>query len=156
MANAKLTTHPALKNMDLLAKLMDSQFRIPGTGIRFGLDAIVGLIPGAGDFSTFLVSGYLLSVLAKNGASGFVIARMALNIVIDGLIGAIPVLGDIFDVAFKANQRNMQLMHQHYVEGRHKGGAWKVVLPVLLVMLVFVGAMVWVSYKILAWLIGLF
>jgi hypothetical protein len=156
MATAKPNTHPALKNMDTLARLMDSQFRIPGTGIRFGLDAIVGLIPGAGDFSTFLVSGYLLSVLAKNGASGFVIARMALNIVIDGLIGAIPVLGDIFDVAFKANQRNMQLMHQHYVEGRHKGGAWKVVLPVLLVLLVFVGAMVWASYTLLSWLIGLF
>jgi hypothetical protein len=109
----KTNTHPALKNLDLLAKLMDSQFRIPGTGIRFGIDAIVGLIPGGGDFASFLVSAYMLSVLAKNGASGFVLSRMVFNIVLDGLVGSIPILGDIFDVAFKANQRNMQLMHEH-------------------------------------------
>src|SRR5688500_10309232 len=119
-----------LKNLRVIAKLMDSQFRIPGTDVKFGLDALLGLIPGAGDFATFLISGYMVTVMAKNGASGFVLARMVLNIVIDSLIGSIPILGDIFDVAFKANQRNIALMQQHYVEGRHKGGAWKVIVPV--------------------------
>src|SRR6187551_3055593 len=113
---------PALKNMESMAKLMDSQFTIPGTNIKFGLDALIGLIPGAGDFATFLISGYMLTVLAQNGASGFVLARMALNVLIDSLFGSIPILGDIFDVAFKSNQRNMKLMHEHYVEGRHRGG----------------------------------
>ncbi len=149
---AKTYQHPALKNLDTLAKLMDSQFKIPGTNIRFGVDALVGLIPGAGDFSTFLVSGYMLTVLAKNGASGFVLARMALNVLIDSLFGAIPILGDIFDVAFKANQRNMKLMHEHYVEGRHRGGAWKIIVPLLLTLLVFVGALVWVTYQVVVWL----
>jgi hypothetical protein len=148
----KTNPHPALKNLDNLAKLMDSQFKIPGTEIRFGLDALVGLVPGAGDFSTFIVSGYMLTVLAKNGASGFVLARMALNVLIDSLFGAIPILGDIFDVAFKANQRNMKLMHQHYVEGRHRGGAWKVVVPILLMLFIFVAALVWVTYELVVWL----
>ena len=142
----------SFKNMDRLARLMDSQFRIPGTGIRFGLDAIIGLVPGIGDFSTFLVSGGMVLLMAQNGASGFVLARMIFNIVIDGLIGAVPVIGDLFDVAFKANQRNMKLMHEHYSEGKHKGSALKLLVPVLLLLLLLVGGIVWLSYTVLAWL----
>ena len=149
---SKKNTTPALKNLNALAKLMDSQFKIPGTTIKFGLDALIGLVPGAGDFATFLISGYMITVMAKNGASGFVLARMVLNVVIDSLFGAIPVLGDIFDVAFKSNERNVKLMQEHYVEGRHKGGAWKVVLPVLIILLVFVVGLVWLAYKLFVWL----
>jgi hypothetical protein len=141
-----------LKNLQIIAKLMDSQFRIPGTDVKFGLDALIGLIPGAGDFATFLISGYMVSVMAKNGASGFVLARMVLNIVIDSLVGSIPILGDIFDVAFKANQRNITLMQQHYVEGRHKGGAWKVIVPVLLLLLIIIGGLAWLAYKLFVWI----
>ncbi len=148
----KKSTPPALRNLDSLAKLMDGQFTIPGTKVRFGLDALIGLVPGAGDFATFLISGYMLTVLAQNGASGFVLARMALNVLIDSLFGAIPILGDIFDVAFKANQRNMQLMKEHYVEGRHRGGAWKVVLPLLVILFVFVAGLAWLAYKLFVWL----
>src|SRR5687768_16126386 len=150
--DSKKNTTPALKNLNSLAKLMDSQFKIPGTNIKFGLDALIGLIPGAGDFATFLISGYMVTVMAKNGASGFVLARMVLNIVIDSLIGSIPILGDIFDVAFKANQRNMALMQQHYVEGRHKGGAWKVIVPVLLMLLIIIGGLAWLAYKLFVWI----
>ena len=149
---SKKNTTPALKNLNSLAKLMDSQFKIPGTTIKFGLDALIGLVPGAGDFATFLISGYMITVMAKNGASGFVLARMVLNVVIDSLFGAIPILGDIFDVAFKSNQRNVKLMQEHYVEGRHKGGAWKVVVPVLIILLVFVVGLVWLAYKLFVWL----
>ena len=142
-----------IPNLDVLAKLMDSQFKIPGTNIRFGLDPLIGLVPGAGDFVTFLISGYMMTILAKNGASGFVLARMTLNILIDALVGSIPLLGDVFDVAFKANRRNMKLMHEHYVEGRHKGGAWKVVVPILFILLLVIIGLAWVSYKIFMWLI---
>ena len=141
-----------IKNLQVIAKLMDSQFRIPGTDVKFGLDALIGLVPGAGDFVTFLISGYMVSVMAKNGASGFVLARMVLNIVIDSLVGSIPILGDIFDVAFKANQRNVTLMQQHYVEGRHKGGAWKVIVPVLLMLLILIGGLAWLAYKLFVWI----
>ncbi|WP_247235402.1 DUF4112 domain-containing protein [Telluribacter sp. SYSU D00476] len=141
----------AISNMESMAKWMDSRFTIPGTNIRFGLDALVGLIPGVGDFGTLCVSGYMISVLAKNGASRYVIARMTLNVVIDALLGSIPIIGDIFDVAFKANQRNIKLMREHYVEGRHQGGAWKVVVPALLVLFLVVGGMAWLSYRFFAW-----
>src|SRR5918995_6683057 len=93
------------KQLDWIAKLMDSQFSVPGTKFRFGLDGIIGLIPGAGDISTFAVSAYLLTIMARNGASGFVLARMVLNVLIDALFGMIPILGDLFDIAFKANMR---------------------------------------------------
>jgi len=149
-------SNKSLSNIASLARLMDSQFKIPGTNIRFGLDAIIGLVPGSGDFVTFLVSGYMLTVLAKNGASGFVLARMTLNIVIDAVVGSIPLLGDMFDVFFKANQRNLTLMRQHYVEGRHRGGAWKVIVPVLLIVLIFLIGLAWLSYKLFVWLIHLF
>ena len=142
--------HPALKRINGLAKLMDAQFRIPGTDIRFGLDGLIGLIPGAGDLSTFAVSGYMLWVMAHNGASGFVLARMVMNVLIDAVVGAVPVLGDLFDIGFKANMRNVRLMQQHYQEGRHRGGAWKVIVPVLIVLFLIVAGLVWLGYKLLS------
>ena len=133
-----------------LARLMDAQFKIPGTNIRFGLDGLLGLIPGAGDLSTFAVSGYMVMILAQNGASGFVLARMVLNILIDAVFGSIPLLGDMFDVYFKANIRNIKLMEEHYVEGRHRGGAWKVVVPVLLFVLLIIGLIIWGVWSLIA------
>lgn len=141
-----------LEQLRRLAKLMDAQFRIPGTDIRFGLDGLVGLIPGAGDMATFAVSGYMLWMMATKGASGFLLARMVLNIVIDLLLGSIPFIGDIFDVAFKANMRNMKLMEQHYVEGRHKGSAWKVTIPVLIILFALLILIIWATYKFFVWL----
>lgn len=139
-----------LREVAYLAKLMDSQFRLPGTNFRFGLDGIIGLIPGAGDLSTFAVSSYMLWIMARNGASGFVLARMVLNVVIDTIIGSIPLIGDIFDFAFKANTRNLRLMQEHYQEGRHKGSAWKVVVPVLIVLFLAIVGFIWLAYKLMA------
>lgn len=145
-----LSTQRGLKELNYLAKLMDAQFRVPGTNFRFGLDSIIGLIPGAGDLSTFAVSGYMLWIMANNGASGYVLARMVVNVLIDALFGSIPVLGDLFDVAFKANMRNMRLMQEHYTEGRHRGNAWKIIIPVLLVLFLIIIAIIWLTYKFLA------
>jgi hypothetical protein len=148
----KLQTSPqrGLKDIEYLAKLMDNQFKVPGTNLRFGLDAIIGLIPGIGDLSTFAVSGYMLLIMAKNGASGYLLARMILNVLIDTILGMIPFIGDIFDFAFKANIRNLKLMHQHYAEGRHRGSAWKIILPILIVLLAIVIGAIWVTYKLFA------
>jgi NADH:ubiquinone oxidoreductase subunit 5 (subunit L)/multisubunit Na+/H+ antiporter MnhA subunit len=138
------------RNIEWIAKLMDSQFGIPGTKFRFGLDGIIGLIPGAGDLSTFAISAYLLTIMARNGASGYVLARMVLNVLIDALFGSIPILGDLFDIFFQANMRNLKLMQEHYVEGRHKGGAWKVVVPVLLLLFLVIAGIIWGTYELLA------
>lgn len=148
--------HPAevrdMRDMERLARLMDAQFSIPGTGFRFGLDGLLGLVPGAGDLSTFAVSGYMLWIMARNGASGYLLARMVVNILLDALIGSIPLLGDLFDFAFKANMRNYRLMQQYYTAGRHRGSAWKVAIPLLLVVLLVIIGIIWLTYKLLAWI----
>jgi NAD/NADP transhydrogenase beta subunit len=142
--------NPQLRHLDWLARLMDSQFKIPGTNVRFGLDPIIGLIPGAGDVSTFAISAFMLFIMVKNGASGFVLARMILNVLIDTILGSIPFLGDVFDFGFKSNTRNMRLMREHYIEGRHQGGAWKVVLPVLILFFALFAGVIWLIYASIA------
>ena len=145
------TNSKRLRNLNRLARLMDAQFSIPGTKIRFGFDGIIGLIPGVGDLASLAISGYLISSAAKNGASQFVIARMVFNSAVDAIIGSIPVLGDIFDVAFKANMRNVRLLQQHYGEGRHRGSAKKVIIPVVILLLVLFAGFVWLCYKLIVW-----
>lgn len=93
-----------------LAWLLDSSIPIPGTGLSLGLDAAVGLIPVVGDLAGVLVSAYILKEAHALGASRAVLGRMALNVAIEGLLGALPVLGDLFDAAWKANQRNVRLL----------------------------------------------
>ena len=138
-----------LQGMDFIARWMDTKFVIPGTGFRFGLDGLLGLIPGVGDLSTFAVSGYLVLIMARNGASGYVLSRMIFNIVIDMLLGTIPVIGDLFDFVHKANVKNMKLMQQYYTEGRHRGGAWKVILPVIIVLLLILAGIIWIFYRLI-------
>ncbi len=96
-----------------LSRLLDSAVRIPGTNIRFGIDSIVGLVPGVGDVATAAISGYIILSAARVGAPASVLTRMLLNLGTDTLVGAIPVLGDLFDVAFKANVRNVALLEKH-------------------------------------------
>lgn len=152
MATATQTTPPNLRHLELLAKLLDGQFRIPGTNIRFGFDAILGLIPGVGDIVSLAISAFMVSSLAKNGASGMLLTRMVLNISVDALIGAIPIVGDIFDVGFRANQRNMKLMREHYSDGKHRGsGLWLRVLIALFLVAMFAG-MVWLMIQFFKWL----
>jgi hypothetical protein len=99
-----------IRRLESIADLLDSRFRIPGTDIRFGLDALLGLIPGVGDGVSLLPALYLVMEAKKLGASKFLLTRMAMNVGIDWLVGSIPLLGDIFDVGFKANRRNIKLL----------------------------------------------
>jgi hypothetical protein len=93
--------------------LLDSAFVVPGTNIRFGLDAIVGLFPGIGDFLTSLVSLYIVHEARQLGAPAHLLVRMIANIAIDGIVGSAPLAGDIFDVMWRANRRNMALLYEH-------------------------------------------
>ena len=95
-----------------LARLLDSAVRIPGTGIRFGLDSVIGLIPGVGDLTGAAMSGYIVLAAARLGVPTSVLARMVLNLGVDTLVGTIPLLGDLFDVGFKANTRNAALLDE--------------------------------------------
>ena len=98
---------------------MDDLFRLPGTGIRFGLDPLVGLLPGLGDMLTGLVSALLLHAAWERGLPVVAIARMMSNVAIDSVLGSVPVMGDIFDVAWKSNRRNFELL-QKYGSGERK------------------------------------
>ncbi|MHC5542395.1 DUF4112 domain-containing protein [Singulisphaera rosea] len=99
--------------LEQLAWLMDRAFQIPGTRIRVGLDAILGLFPGAGDIMTGVVQiGIVLVALYRFRVPKPIAARMAANVLLDTALGALPILGDLFDVAFKANTRNLQLLNQ--------------------------------------------
>jgi hypothetical protein len=103
----------AIVELDLLAALLDSRWRIPGTSIRFGLDALVGLVPVLGDAATGVVSAYIVLRARNCGAGKTLVARMLGNVLIDTVVGSIPILGSIFDVYFKANNRNIRLLRRH-------------------------------------------
>jgi hypothetical protein len=95
-----------------LARLLDTAITIPGTGIRFGADAVLGLVPGLGDVAGALLAGYLVLLAERLGAPRSVILRMLGNVALDTLGGTVPVAGDVFDVAFKSNVRNVALLER--------------------------------------------
>ncbi|WBQ13130.1 DUF4112 domain-containing protein [Hyphomonadaceae bacterium BL14] len=109
----------ALERLEQLARLMDSRFRIPGTGIRFGLDPVLGLVLGLGDALAALPALYILFEARRMGVPRSLRLRMLFNIGIDFLFGSIPILGSVFDVGFRANKRNVALLRRHVEERAH-------------------------------------
>jgi len=97
-------------NAARLARLLDTQFAIPGTRIRFGLDSILGLIPGFGDTIALILALVIIAEARDQGVRNSVLARMILNVSLDWLVGLVPVVGDIFDLFYKANVRNLRLL----------------------------------------------
>lgn len=103
----------ALARINTLARLMDSLFAIPGTRIRIGVDALLGLIPVAGDVLAQIVSAYIIWEARRLGVSRLTLWRMLANSALDTVVGAVPVVGDAFDVAFRANVKNLRLLQRH-------------------------------------------
>ncbi|MBC7817215.1 MAG: DUF4112 domain-containing protein [Planctomycetaceae bacterium] len=99
-----------LEQLRQVAQLLDSQFRIPGTDIAFGVDALVGLIPGVGDLISAAISSWLIREARRLGAPRWLIARMVWNVAVDAVIGLVPIVGDVFDVVWKANRKNIALL----------------------------------------------
>ncbi len=107
-----------LARLRRMARLMDAQFGIPGTRFRFGVDALIGLAPGVGDAVTGLLSLWVVWEARNLGAPPALLARMLGNVAIEVAGGAVPVLGDLFDAAFKANLRNVALLENWLARGR--------------------------------------
>jgi hypothetical protein len=107
-----LSDEEELRLLDTLADLLDSRFVIPGTNVRFGLDGLLGLVPVIGDILSAFISLYLIGRASKLGLSPWTKARMLWNVALDTLVGAIPIVGDAFDVGFKSNKRNMALVRK--------------------------------------------
>lgn len=100
----------AVRRMEMMAKLLDNAFVIPGTKQRVGIDAIIGLIPGLGDIATTLLSSYVIWEARNLGVSRIAIGRMLSNLAIHATVGAIPIIGDVFDAFFRVNQRNLRIV----------------------------------------------
>jgi len=122
-----------------LAFIMDEVIRVPGTKFRFGLDPLLGLIPGLGDTSSALVSAFALIQAARLGVPKILLARMSLNILINEIIGIVPVIGDAFSFWFKSNARNHQIIKEHIATPTvPKRSDWIFVIAVLVILVAVV------------------
>lgn len=102
-----------IKRIRTLAKILDNAFRVPGTNWRFGWDSLIGLVPGGGDVATGLLASYIVVEAAKLGIPRRTLWKMVANVAVDMAGGAVPIAGDLFDFAFKANRKNLRLVEQH-------------------------------------------
>lgn len=106
-----------LQHLERIADMLDSRWRIPGTSWRFGLDAVASVVPVAGSLSTALISAYMIKRAHELGAPKRLMAQMVGNIAFDAVVGSVPVVGPVFDLAVKANRRNVRLLRRHFERG---------------------------------------
>jgi hypothetical protein len=128
------------ENIRTLARLLDSAFRIPGTGVRVGADSIFGLIPVIGDFAGAALSGYIVLASARLGVPPAALVRMLINIGIDTVVGSVPVLGDMFDAGWRANIRNVALLDSHLGGDVQAKRANRMVLIAVIIGLILLAA----------------
>ena len=105
--------HRSLERLRWLGNLLDNSIPVPGTGFRFGLDTVIGLVPGIGDLIGGALSLYIVLEAARLGVPRVLLVRMGYNVAVDALVGSVPVLGDLFDAGYKANLRNLALVQEH-------------------------------------------
>jgi len=142
-------------DVEALAWLLDNSIPIPGTGRRIGLDAVVGLVPGLGDVLSGGIGLFVVLRGAQLGVPGVVLARMLANVAVDFAIGAIPILGDAFDLWFKANLRNVALIRRYTTEpAASTEGSWAFFGGILLAVLLVAGGIVWLIAALFGALVG--
>ncbi len=108
--------HRRLERVRKLGRILDTSIRVPGTSFRFGLDPVIGLIPGLGDAIGTVLSGYIVVEATRLGASLSVLFRMLSNIALEAIVGLVPGAGDAFDVLWKSNTRNLRLLERHLAD----------------------------------------
>ena len=132
------------RRVRLLAQLLDNSISVPGTGWKIGLDPIVGLIPGIGDLIGAVLSAYIILEAARAEVSGFTLVRMVINVALDTLLGSIPVVGDVFDAAWKSNIKNVELLERHLARKSgaavpRRGASVAAVVLTVIALLVIIG-----------------
>lgn len=132
---------------------MDECFRIPGTRFRFGLDPLLGLFPWLGDLIGAMISGLTVLAVVRHGVSGKVLLMMTGNVLLDILLGSIPVIGDLFDFAYKTNTRNRNLLRKHLMEGKYTGSGRGIVIGVLVLLVVILGFIGYGIWRMMMYLI---
>jgi len=139
--------------VERLAWLLDNAFPVPGLKFRIGLDALLGLIPGFGDAAGVILSSYIVHEAWRLGVPKSVLVRMWLNVVIEGVVGAIPLLGDLFDAAWKANMRNVALLEGHLRHPRRTAAASRMLIAGLVItVIVIVACAIAIGWVIVRWL----
>ncbi|WP_037574433.1 DUF4112 domain-containing protein [Sporocytophaga myxococcoides] len=154
--NQNLTEAPNLALVEKISNFLDSKFRIPGTKLKFGWDPLIGLIPGIGDFAGFIISAILMLYLTRYGASRKVVIVMSLNILLDAMIGTVPFIGSLFDFGFKANKRNIELLKEHYYEGKHQGNGNGIILTIMLALIGLFALLLFSIFKFVSFIIHIF
>ena len=140
-----------------LAGLMDSKFVISGTQLRFGLDPIIGLIPIVGDLIATAISGFIVLRCGKLKMPRIVLTRMSINVILNALIGAIPMLGDIFSLWFRSNERNLDLARAYLANPtRPTRREWAAVLGLMAIVIAIGALLVWALTAVLGWIFSLF
>jgi hypothetical protein len=144
-------------SLDQLSRWMDGLFRIPGVGWRFGLDAIVGLVPGLGDTATTIVGFYILAAGVRYRVPKITLLRMGLNIAVDYVFGSVPLIGDLFDAAWKSNQKNVELIRRRATVSpaeAHRGrlSDWLFLGVIMLLLLLLLIGSLTVAWYILSFL----
>ncbi len=129
---------PTLKRLRQLARVLDKAIVIPGTQVGVGVDPVIGLLPGLGDFLGVLLSSYIVLEAARLGAPRSTLGRMTFNIVIDGLVGAVPLIGDFFDFAWTANTNNIKLLEEYlkFPGARKQADKWFIAVVLTILLLV--------------------
>ena len=139
-----MTKHPkftSIQRLRKLSRLLDNAIAIPGTKFRIGLDPIIGLIPGAGDFIGTALSAYIVIEAARLGLPKQTLGKMVYNIVLESVVGAVPIVGDWFDFAWKANVKNIELLESHLgvAQESQKASWWFILLLVVGVFMLCIG-----------------
>lgn len=138
-----LVAHPHSARVDRLRRLshvLDKAIAIPGTGVRFGLDPILGLLPGGGDTVAGALSAYIIVEAARMGLPRDVIGQMVSNVLLDSVFGTVPIVGDMFDVGWKANVRNIALLERHLnINPSRRANPWFLALLILVLAVIVIG-----------------
>lgn len=141
------------RRLDDLAFYLDGLFRVPGTGWRFGLDAIIGLVPNVGDTITSFASFYILLAGVRYGVPKITLLRMAFNIAVDYVVGSVPVIGDAFDFVWKANRMNMDLIRERAAGyGKGKTSDYLFVFALIGLLVVILAGSILASGVVLWWI----
>lgn len=148
--------NPGMDRLHRIAWILDDLVRVPGTSRRFGLDPVLGLLPGGGDIAGGALSAYIVIAAARLGAPSSVILRMGWNILVDTVLSAVPLLGDVFDATWKANRRNMALLESYMEQPDSAQRGSRLVLAAVLVgIAATVIGMAALTVLAVRWLVGL-
>ncbi|HEX7860360.1 MAG TPA: DUF4112 domain-containing protein [Verrucomicrobiae bacterium] len=144
-----------LERMRGLSRLLDTAFQLPG-GFRIGIDPIIGLIPGIGDFISSSLSVWLLYDAARLGIPKRILAFMIFNVMMEAAVGAIPILGNLVDAVWKANARNMRLVERYYQPSMRERSFLKLAAFLVSTLILVYGSIAFALYLLIAWLVATF